>query len=210
MKKRFAACFFALLAAVFTVAAAVLAFRFRNASPVLLSASPEPAQRAEELMEALCSGNFDGAEAVLYGNPDLGADRAPEDPVSAMIWNAYVESLDYRLEGDCYASDSGLAQDVKLIHMDLPSVTEQLGSRTKELLSRRLEEAEDVSEIYDENNEYRSELVQEALLEAAAQALEEDARYAYKNITLQLVYSQGQWWVAADEALLKTVAGTAE
>jgi len=207
MKKKFTACFFGLLAVVFAASALVLALHFREASPVLVSAPPEALQRAEDVMEALCSGDFAGAETLLYGNPDLGTDREPADPVGAMIWRAYLESLDYELVGACYASDAGLAQNVKIISMELSSVTQRLGERTQALLSQRLENAEDVSEIYDENNEYRSDLVQEVLLEAAALALEEDTRYSYQHITLQLVYSQGQWWVVADESLLNAVSG---
>lgn len=207
MRRRITACFFMLMAVVFLLSALILALRFRDASPVLVSVPPEASQQAEAVMEALCSGDFAGAEALLYGNPDLGIDREPADPVGAMIWNAYVESLDYELVGGCYASDTGLAQDVKIISMELPTVTEQLGVRTQALLQQRLEEAQDVSEIYDEHNEYRPDLVQEVLLEAAGQALEEDTRYSYQNITLQLVYSQGRWWVAADEALLNAISG---
>lgn len=198
---------FGLLAVAFTAAAVVTAVHFRNASPVLLSAPPEARQQAEKVMEALCSGDFSEAQTMLYGNPDLGVNREPADPVGAMIWQAYVESLDYELVGDCAASGTGLSQKVKIISLELSSVTEQLGSRARVLLNEALEKAEDVSEIYDENNEYRPELVQSVLQEAAAQALEEDARYSYEIITLQLVYDEGQWWVAADEALLHAVSG---
>lgn len=206
-RKKTAALCFGLLAAVCFLMAAVLAVRFRGATPVLVSAPPEAARQVEALMEAVCGGDFSQAEALLYGTPELGLDREPEDPVGALLWQAYVDSLDYALSGSCYASENGVCQDVKIISLELPSVTEGLGERARELLNRRLEQAEDVSEIYDEDNEYRQELVQEVLLEAARQALEEDARYGYRIVTLRLVYDREQWWVAADAQLLQAVSG---
>ena len=198
---------FALLAVLFTVLAAAAALFCREKAPVLVYAPEEAVQRVEELMTAVCDGDFAKAETLLYGCPDLGADREPADAVGIMIWQAYLESLDYQLVGDCYATDAGLAQDVKIISLELSSATEQLGRRARELLNGEVEAAEDVSEIYDENNAYREDLVMEVLREAARQALEEDVRYTYRTVTLQLVYSQDQWWVAADQTFLSAISG---
>ena len=206
-KKRTIPYFFAFLAVTFSAAAISLALFCRNVSPVLLHKPEEAAQRAQALMETVCDGDFALAETMLYGTPDLGIDREPRDPVGSMIWNAYVASLDYRLQGELYATDTGLAQDVKLISLELDSVTKNLGSRARTLLNERIGAAEDVAELYDENNEYREDLVMEILEEAARQALEEDVRYAYQIIPLQLIYREDQWWVAADQVFLNAISG---
>ena len=192
-------CLFGLLALLSAAAALCAAVCFRDAGPVLLEVPAEAREQVERLMDAVCEGNFTDAEQLLYGTPDLGADGMPEDPVDAMIWQAYLSSLDYRLVGEVYATDTGLAQDVKLIGMELETVTRNLGSRARTLLDQAMETAEDVSELYDEKNEYREKLVLDILREAARQALEEDARYGYQILTLPLVYSDGQWWVEASE-----------
>ena len=190
---------FGLLALLFAVAAIGAAVSFRDTGPVLLVVPEEAQACAEQLMEAACEGDFSRAEQMLYGAPDLGADGMPEDPVDAMIWQACLDSLDYRLVGDVYATDRGLAQDVKLIGMELDAVTAHLDSRARELLDRAMETAEDVSELYNEKNEYREDLVGDILMESARQALEVDVRYGYRILTLPLVYSDGQWWVEAAE-----------
>lgn len=209
-RSRLASVFFGLLAAGFLASAVFLAVRFRGASPALLAVPEDAVRRAEAVMDALCAGEFAQAQTMLYGCPDLGADREPAGPVGAVVWQAYVDSLDYELVGPCYASETGLSQKVKIISMGLSTATEQLGTRARALLNSALEQAEDVSEIYDENLEYREDLVAEVLGEAARQALEEDVRYSYRIVTLRLVYDDGQWWVAADEPLLSALAGTGE
>lgn len=194
--------------AVFLTAAAVAAVILcRGMKPVMLSAPEEAVQHARNLMDAVCAGDFSGTEAMLYGMPDLGADRLPSDPVGVMIWNAYVSSLDYELVGEVYATGEGVAQKVKFISLELPTATEHLGSRARNLLNEAVAAAEDVSELYDENNEYREELVKEILQEATRQALEEDVRYTYQVFPLQLIYCDGQWWTVADQTFLNVVSG---
>lgn len=185
------------LACFFSAAVLWIVFACRSAQPRLIRMPQEAARQAEQLMEAVCCGDFAQAETLLHGAVDLGADRQPGDAVGCMIWEKYVESLDYSLVGDCYATDKGLAQKVKLISMELDSVTRNLGSRAKAMLQQRIEAAEDVSELYDETNAYRADLVMDVLQEAVRQALEEDVRYTYEIRSLDLVFDEDRWWVAA-------------
>lgn len=208
MKKiPFASCIFALLAAVLGACTLYLTVQNLNTPPVLVRAPEDASQRVETLMEAVCAGDYAGAQAVLYGTPDLGADRAPADPVGQLIWEAFVESTSCTLSGECYVARSGLAQDVQWRSLELASVTENLGQRAQVLLEQRVEAAADTSEIYDEENNYREDFVMEVLYEAALQAIEEDARYTEKTITLHLTYAQGQWWVMPEQELLSAVSG---
>jgi len=198
---------FALLAVLFAFCAVALTVFFRDAKPVLCRGGEEAAEQAGILMDAVCSGDFARAEELLYGNPELGADRDPADRIGAMIWQAYINSLDYQLSGEVYTTDTGIAQDVKIISMEIPTAVEQLGSRARRLLKEKVEAAEDVTELYDENNEYREDLVADILEEAARQALEEDVRYSYLIVPLQLVYAQDRWQVVADQAFLQAISG---
>ena len=196
-----------ILAALLAAAAVWLVAEFSGELPILLAAPEEAAIRAEKTMEALCTGDYDTAEALLYGQPDLGADAAPEDKVNRMVWDAYRNSLDYQLLGSVYATQQGLAQDVKIISLELPAVTENLGQRAQTILQQRVEAAQDVSEIYDESNGYREAFVAEILEEAVSQALEEDVRYTYQILSLQLVCREDTWWVVPDKTLLNAVFG---
>lgn len=207
MKKTGISFVFALLAVLFAAGAIILTIIYQNAKPMLLCGTEEAAGQVCILMDAVCSGDFARAEELLYGNPELGADRDPADRIGAMIWQAYINSLDYQLSGEVYATDTGIAQDVKIISMEIPTAVEQLGSRARRLLKEKVEAAEDVTELYDENNEYREDLVADILEEAARQALEEDVRYSYRIVPLQLVYAQDRWQVVADQAFLQAISG---
>ena len=206
MKKMIVAALW-LLAAVFSGVSLLSALLFPRKIPLLLSTPEEAVSLVEELMDAVCRGDFETAETMLYGQPDLGADRSPADPAGAMIWQAYIRSLDYELLGQPYPGDMGLVQDVKLISIELPTATRQLNIRTQQLLNEAIAGAQDISELYDENNEYREELVMDILYRAVEQALEEDVRYTYQVIPLKLVYRDGQWKGIADRQFLNAISG---
>ena len=164
-------------------------------------------QRLEQVLDSVCSGDYDTAGTMIYGDLSFGVDSLPEDPVSLMFWNAFQESLSYTLEGELYTTREGLAQKVRVTGLDFSSVTATLRERSQHLLEQRVADAEDMSEIYDENNEYREELVMSVLYEAAQAALAEDAEYPEKEIIVNVIYRQGQWWIVADDALLDAVSG---
>lgn len=128
-------------------------------------------------------------------------------PLGILLWNAFLDSTEFALVGDCYTTDVGLAQNISFTYLDSASVTANLRERSQALLNQRVEEAEDVSEIYDENNEYRESVVMEALQEAVKAALQEDAETVTVSLTVNLKYQNGTWWVVVDNALLDAFSG---
>lgn len=198
---------FAVLGFLLALGTVILSLGSLDAAPVLVQTPQDAAIRSEALMEALAEGDFARAETVLYGTPSLGADREAADEVGQLIWDAFTDSLDYTFTGELYTVDSGLARDVKITTLEIASVTETLKERSEVLLEERVQSAGDVSQIYDENNDYREDFVMAVLYDAVSQSLQEDARYETREITLKLVFSQGQWWVMPDQALLQVISG---
>ena len=178
-----------------------------HAGPVLVEQPEAARNRVSTMLDALCAGDYDAVSACLYGNPDLGLDREAADPVGRLIWEALSDSFTYEILGDFHATDSGVALDVVIGAMDLDSVTVNLRQRAQALLEERIETATDISEIYDENNEFREEFVMAALQDAARDALEQDAQTTSWEITLNLVYEDGTWWIMPEQVLLQAVSG---
>lgn len=184
-----------------------VSFTFRNTNPILLTPAQEARECAIALMDAVQEGNYSGASSLFYGTPDLGMDGEPADTVGVLIWRAFQECFSYEMMGTCYPTANGLAQDVRISFLDIASVTERLKDRTQSLLQTRVEQAENVSQVYDENNEFRESVVLEVLYQAAGEALVQDARQQTVSITVNLVYRDGRWWVLAEDALLEAISG---
>ena len=175
--------------------------------PVLLSPVEEAEAQAVALMDAIAAGDYETAGTLILGNPKLGVDRDPADTVGIMIWDAFVESYSYEMVGESFATDSGIAQNVKVSYLKISSVTKNLRERSQALLEERVAQAEDVDEIYDENNDYKEAFVMEVLKDAVVDALAEDAEMTGAEFTINLVYRDGNWVVVSDSALLAAISG---
>lgn len=196
------------IAGLFLAAACVfLALQNRDASPVLVQQPQAAMDRVHTMLDALCAGDYGTVSGCLYGQPDLGMDREAEDPVGRLFWEALADSFAYEAGEKFHATDSGVSLDVTVSALDLGSVTEKLKDRAQAKMEQRIAEAEDVSEIYDENNEYREEFVLDSLYVAALEALDQDARQISWELTLNLVYENGQWWIMPEQDLLRAISG---
>jgi len=199
---------FALLGTAVAVLAVLLCLKGIDREPRLLQVPGEAVDRVDALFQAVCNDDYPAAAALLYGQPELGAGEPEEEEgVSTYIWDAFVDSMGYELVGDCYAAGGGIAQQVQVSYLDITSVTGSLRERSRALLQQRMEQAEDVSEIYDENNEFRQDFVDAVVAEAAREALRQDARYVETELTVNLVFQGGQWWILADDALMQVLSG---
>ena len=184
-----------------------LAFENRNAIPVLVEQPESARDQVEIMMEAVSRNDYAAASEVIQGNPVFGADRAPADAVSGLIWDAFVESVSYELVGDLYATDSGVAQNIKVTTLDMGSVTANLKERSEELLEQRVADAEDPDEVYDENNEYREDFVMQVLYDAAVEALKADAKMMEHEVIINMIYENGAWLIVPDSSLLNAISG---
>lgn len=197
---------FGILAACTAVIAVFLSFSLRNAAPILLTPPQEARSQVIGLMDALCAGDYDGVSDRLLGNPGLGIDRPAAEEIGVSIWESFVDSLSYELAGECYITEAGLAQDVFITGLDMTDVTDDLREKAQVLLEERVENAGSISDIYDENNEYREDFVMGVLRDAALAQLESAGTNTTK-LTLNLSYQNGKWWVVADSALLDAISG---
>ena len=193
------------------VAAVVLTLgvtaRALNSSPKILEVPADAAEKVVGLMDAVSDGDYARASGCLLGNPSLGVDREPDSDVGKAVWNAFTDSFTYTLEGDLYATDTGLAQNVRVSFLELDSITTGLNERAQELLKQRVEEADRLQDVYDETYGYRSEVINEVLLQDVEEALQTRAQTTAVELTLNLVYQDDHWWVSPANDLLNAISG---
>lgn len=198
---------FAVLGTVLLVGTVVLCLISLDAEPRLAEVPEAAREGAIAVVDALCQGDFSAAGSMMYGQPDLGADREPADAAGALIWDAFVGSLSYTLSREPSVEDSGVVWTVTVDALDISAVTASLEERAQALLRQRAETAEDAAALYDAENNFREDVVEEALLEAVAQALSEDAETVSREGTLKMIQRDGRWWAVPDQALLQAVSG---
>ena len=183
-----------------------LCMDYHDQLPILLEQPEEISSRIVSMMDAVCEGDYDLAAESMLGKPDFGVDRQAESEIGQLLWDAYLDSISYELIGDCHVTDTGIAQDISITYLDLSSVTASLEQRAKADLEALIQEADDVSEIYDENNEYREEIVMAILHDVTLNALQEDGKAETVRITVNMVFEDGMWWIVPQKELLEAIS----
>lgn len=182
----------------------VLSFRSRNAAPVLADVPEAAEQQTQALMDALCSGDRSTVSALIAGAPELQA-AEPQNPLSQFLWGAYWESLSYEFTGGCYASDTGLAREVNVTLLDIPSVVEAMQVNSAALLMQAAMELG--PEAYTEDGSYREDFIMEVLAQAAQEVLKEDGHRTSRTMVLELICRNGQWQIQPKPALVDLLSG---
>lgn len=207
-KKRVISNLLAALAVITAFASVYLITAAMGAPPIMVGHPVAAVQRAEALLSAACSGDYEAVSGMLHGTPELGV--CPEEAGTAekMLWSAFLDSMEFEILGDCYAGASGVAVDARIRTLDISGAVDGLGDRARMLLNDRMETAENASELYDENNDFRQEIITEVLQEAVTQSLEENKKYQDHTVVLNLVFEQGKWWILPNEDLLNILSGS--
>lgn len=194
--------------AVITALASVYLISIAMAAPPIMVGQPAAiSARVEEMLTAVCRADYETVSGMLYERPNLGSYPEERSAAEDLLWTAYLESLEYEIMGNCYAGDSGLTVDVKIRALDINETVSDLGNRTQRMLADRMEQAENISEIYNESNDFHQEMVMEILREATMQSLQESTAYQEQTISLNLVFEKGEWWILPNTELLNILSG---
>lgn len=194
------------LGAFMLVLSAVLAFSNRNAPARLLTTPTQAESHTQQVMNAMVQGELSTLGTLLYGQPQL--DDLPEfdNPVIAVLWDGYWESLSYTFQGDCYACDTGLRRDVTVTALDICALLPQVEAQYQALLPQLAAQAEAETAFHADGG-YREDFVLSVLEEAAREAMAQQQPQQSWNLTLNLLFRDGRWWVQADAALMELLSG---
>lgn len=174
--------------------------------PVLEQVSPAAQQQVDSFFSALESGDYALAESLILGAPSLGMDGPVEGELAGLVWKAYQDNLEFEPVGDFYATNNGIAIDYRVTKLDFDSVLETVAERAEAHMEQTIAQAKNMEEIYDSNNAFRPELIQESMLVAVESALQEDASYTQKEFTVQLIYQDGAWWIFGNKLLISAIS----
>lgn len=204
--RKFLSWLFGALGAVLAAAALMVCLAWREAEPVMARYPQEAEQCVSDMMQALDSGDFHQASQYLYGTPTLGPGLEAGDIVAARLWDSFADSLRCTPQGRCYATPERLAQNITVTSLDIGQVLQAIKTTAPRLLEQQVARAEDMSEVYADDNTYRQDFLLDVMLSAANAALTETP-IRERSLTVHLQYRDRQWWVLPEQTLLEAVSG---
>ena len=206
---RFFAAIFAVIGMLLMVGTAGLCFAGVNANVRVLETPKEAISCADALVKALDEGDLEAAAQLMYGQPDLGVKEEPSDPVSEQLWEKYREEMACASANKLYLKGSDFMRDVTITVLDVSSITGSVPARAKVLLEQQVAAATDMNQLYDAENNFRTELVDQVMQQALEQAIREDGRTVTVTGSVKVINRDGQWWAVPDQALLNALNANA-
>ena len=207
--ERFFSYIFAGLGVVLLIVSFGVCLLSRNA-PVRMTEVPAGAEQcAEAFCDAVNNGELVNMSRMIYGQPDLGMENLPEAPEATLVWQAFADSISCEFDGGYYPMDAGIAREVKITTMDVVALMENLAQHAQTVLEEKVAAAGTLADIYDENNNYREDLVELVMQEALQRVLAQDVKTVTWNVTLNLINRDDSWWIVPDQSLLQAISGVA-
>lgn len=206
---RFFAVIFACIGVAFLVGSMGFLLLNRNADVRIKELPQEAVAVSDAFAQALNAGDLEAAALLIYGQPDLGTGVVPENPESALIWDAFRSSISFEYSENLTVEQSTLIRRGSITVLDVSAVLAKLPELVQSLLDQRIAAAEVLSDIYDEQNEFREELVDEVLQEALRQSISQDGEPVTTEVSLKLVKRDGHWWIVPQQNLLQIFTGLA-
>lgn len=194
---------------VVVVTALLLGLTQRTAMPRSCSETGDPQKSVTDFFDAVCAGDLAACDRMVSGYSTIGFEGKAATDVGRKLYAQLLESYDYKLVGGIKQGSGCYTQRVELRYFDISATTEELNSLSKECLSRHMYSSEG-SEIYDENGNYREEIVMQSLGEALDILLAEPEEYyvtAELDVTVRL--DGAQWKIVMDNGLKSALLGGA-
>ena len=162
----------------------------------------------EDFFSCLKEKDWDGAAALTVdGTAPL---PAPDESRSALLWNAQQGCWQFETSPELEDAGAGLGKKAWVTAPDLSLAREQILSLVQSRLEQALDAAELKSEVYDQEGNYKEELVFAFLEEALAEVAADLTPYCRtRELTVKLSYIDGQWRVLAEGELISALTGGA-
>lgn len=155
-------------------------------APAALLSTPDGAEQcAGDVIDALSRGDLPAAQRRIYGLSQPSEPWQPSDEAGALIWQAYLDSITCESAGYGYTTQTGMAWNVTVSTLDLAKVTEQARS----LLAEQEAGGEP------------------SRLQAAEAAILKEEDRIVRELQLNLVQTDGTWYVLPDAQLLGILSG---
>lgn len=161
---------------------------------------------AAEMVALLEEGDLAAVSEKLYGNPTLGVEEKLSGEAAA-VWEIFCEGISCELKSDLYVSGSSFAVDAAITVLEIASITDTVTDHAKKLLDERIAAAEKMDELYDENNDFRQDVIDAVMDEAVKLALAEEPEMLNYETTFGFVCQEDQWYVVPDAGFMRALSG---
>lgn len=185
----------------------VCAVYFTGSGIILLHTNGNPSASVEHFYSLMLEGNYPEGYKYLKDYSTLGLENAPSDAYSEQIYDALKKSYSYELVGEADINEFNAAQTVRFSYLEITAISDNISSRIDELLEERIDSLP-WHQIYDDNGNYRTDLLDEVYDTAFEEAMKNVEAYTVTTeYTVGLEYVGDSWMILVNDDMTYCFAG---
>lgn len=206
-KKRNINIFFLILSVLAATALIILIIKSTTLGMFYVKTTGSPTNTITGFYNAILEANYDTACSYLADYDELGLSNVPDTEEGQLIMDALNSSYSYSLIGQPTIDKLLATQRVSFTYMDISKVEADTASKIDDLLNDKVQTLPR-SELFDESNNYLPELIDSVYMEALKDTLSHsDNYYVTTEYDLELEYTNNQWLIKSNEAMLTGLLG---
>ena len=194
-----------IIAAFGMTAVLFLAFGSLNIGTVQITTTGNPKETVGN--EAILTENYEQAYSHLRDYKSLGLEKESEDALQQKLTEALKASYACELVGDAVVTDLSAVQTVRFSYLNIERIMQNTEGRMEKVLNEKVQ-SRAKKESFDEDNNYRSELLEEAYQESFDKAFAvADSYMETLEYDVELQYIDGNWYIVTNEEMMKGFSG---
>ena len=201
--------FWTVMAIIAAGAAAIACVVAASFGTVYAQIEENPQDTVNTFFSSICSGDYKTAYSCLSDYSSLGLENEASTEEGKLLYDALKQSYSYSFSGDCEVKRLSATQPVYFRYLDLESLESNASGRVEAILNKLVED-EERDDLYDEDGNYRPEIIEEVYTQALTAALENPSTF-YKSaeFDVELAYDGEKWLMKTNSDLISALLGGA-
>lgn len=170
-----------------------------------------PTDTINSFYSSLISGNYAESCTYVEGCSNISFDRIFENKESELLSEALVMSYHFNICDDLMVEGLNASQTVVFYYLDTDKIIENAKLKMDDILNEKIEELPK-AELYDDEGNYLTELINEVYYEAIVESITEYEKTPGEyekccEIVVKLSYIDERWIIIYDENLFMGLGG---
>lgn len=198
----------ALLSGVFSFAILFYFALSKTSGTLVFMPSKQPEDAANAFMAYVCAGEEDSANAMLNGPMQVNPSLTQPDAPALLLEKSLKDSYSYKSYGMPSLNGTKAKQTYEFTSLNLNTLVPDILTEVDKELEYRVENSKK-SDVYDKDNNYRTDVLDEIYQSAVDKVLQNaPAYYTDTQVGLELNYQNGEWKVLPNNDLQLALNGS--
>lgn len=199
--------FWLLLAVIACISLYYIVFKSEDLGMFYVKTLGSPKDSVSSFYEALLAKDYETACSYLDDYDALGLMDIPDTPEGQLIFNALKDSYSYNIISEPVIDKLTATQRVSFTFLDIKAVEKDTSLKIDPILEDKVQSLPR-EQLFDENNNYLPELINDVYLEALSSTLANPSDYYItKEYDIEMEYKNNKWMIKTNAEMLNGLLG---